>query len=189
MDLLLTFLGNAAAFFGVIGVLVLVHEFGHYLAARANGVKVEVFSIGLGPELCGCTDRTGTRWRLGAIPIGGYVKMFGQGGRGLPASAANPALQGMAFQQKRLGQRAVIVAAGPLANFLFAIAIFAVLLKLVEQPSAQPLHSGVAEVATLFGRAAMLTWDLALATVRTIGQVLTGARGVGELIGPLRAAE
>ena len=183
---MLAIIEDAIAFLGVIGVLVLVHEFGHYLAARANGVRVEVFSIGLGPELCGFTDGAGTRWRLGGVPIGGYVKMFGQGDRG---SEPGPTEHAGSFQHKRLGQRAAIVAAGPLANFVFAIAIFAVLLKLFGQPPAHPFDSGLGELVALFGRAAAMTWDLSLATVRTIGQFLIGAHGPGELIGPLRAAE
>jgi membrane-associated protease RseP (regulator of RpoE activity) len=185
---MLTIIENAAAFFGVIGVLVLVHEFGHYVAARANGVQVEVFSIGLGPELCGFTDRGGTHWRLGGVPIGGYVKMFGQGEPGT-GPGSNPAGQTGSFQHKRLGQQAVIVAAGPFANFLFAITIFAILLKLFGHPPAQPFASVLDEVAALFGRSAAMTWDLSLGTVRTIGQFLIGAHGPGELIGPLRAAE
>src|ERR687895_23634 len=64
-------------FLVVLTILVFVHELGHYLLARRNGVKVEVFSIGFGPELFGFTDRAGTRWKFSAIPFGGYVKMFG----------------------------------------------------------------------------------------------------------------
>src|SRR5215472_7308777 len=65
------------AFLVVLTVLVFVHELGHYLSARRNGVKVQIFSIGFGPELLGWTDRVGTRWKLSLVPIGGYVKMFG----------------------------------------------------------------------------------------------------------------
>ncbi len=71
-------------FLVLLTVLVFVHEMGHYLVARRCGVRIEVFSIGFGPEICGWNDRNGTRWRFSAIPIGGYVKMFGEqpGGSG-----------------------------------------------------------------------------------------------------------
>jgi membrane-associated protease RseP (regulator of RpoE activity) len=184
MSSTLTILGDAAVFLAVIAVLVLVHEFGHYVAARANGVRVEVFAIGLGPELFGVSDAAGTRWRLGAIPIGGYVRLFGRSETPLsPAEAAS------SFQHKRVGQRAAILAAGPLANFLFAFALLAVLLKLFGTPPAGPLHSGPGDLFALLGQAAALTWEVALATLRAIGQFLAGASGAGQLIGPLRAAE
>src|SRR6202795_1475630 len=107
----------------VLAVLVFVHEFGHYLIARRNGVRIEVFSIGFGPELFGWNDRAGTRWKFSAIPLGGYVKMFGDNDAGsvLPASDAGEmtaAERAVSFHHKRLGQRIAIVSGGPLANFL-----------------------------------------------------------------------
>ena len=112
----------------VLTVLVFVHELGHYLVARRCGVRVEVFSIGFGPELFGTTDRSGTRWKFSAIPLGGYVKMFGDADA---ASTPDHERQGtmstderaVAFPHKTVGQRAAIVVAGPLANFLFAIVV------------------------------------------------------------------
>ena len=81
MNNLLSFLQGGVLYVGVflivLTVLVFVHELGHYLIARRNGVKIEVFSIGFGPELFGWWDRAGTRWKFSAIPLGGYVKMFG----------------------------------------------------------------------------------------------------------------
>ena len=71
------FLWMAVGFLVVLTVLVFVHELGHYLIARRNGVRIEVFSIGFGPELFGWYDRAGTRWKFSAMPLGGYVKMFG----------------------------------------------------------------------------------------------------------------
>src|SRR5271154_7486946 len=71
------FLWMAVGFLVVLTVLVFVHELGHYLIARRNGVRIEVFSIGFGPELFGWNDRAGTRWKFSAVPLGGYVKMFG----------------------------------------------------------------------------------------------------------------
>src|ERR1700691_1871774 len=116
----------------VLTVLVFVHEFGHYWIARRNGVKIEVFSIGFGPEIFGWCDRAGTRWRISALPLGGYVKMFGDADAtsGLPLVGSGPrtaADREVSFHCKRLDQRAAIVAGGPLANFLFAIVVLSLL--------------------------------------------------------------
>lgn len=123
-------------------VLVFVHELGHYLVARRNGVRVEVFSIGFGPELFGWYDRAGTRWKVSAIPLGGYVKMFGDAdASSMPGAAVatmSEAERAVSFHHKRLGQRAAIVAAGPAANFLFAIVLLAGLFVLVGQPFTAP---------------------------------------------------
>jgi regulator of sigma E protease len=123
----------------ILTVLVFVHEFGHYLIARWNGVRVEVFSIGFGPEVFGWWDRAGTRWKFSTIPLGGYVKMFGDSdaSSGLPApglARLASAERDVSFHYKRLGQRAAIVAAGPAANFLFAIVVLAVLFTTYGQP-------------------------------------------------------
>lgn len=116
-------------FLVVLTVLVFVHEFGHYWSARRNGVKIQVFSIGFGPELFGYTDRAGTRWKVSVIPLGGYVKMFGDADAmstpGENLVRMSPAEQAVSFHHKRLSQRAEIVAAGPIANFLFSIIVFA----------------------------------------------------------------
>jgi regulator of sigma E protease len=144
---LLSFLEGGALYVGVflvvLTILVFVHELGHYLVARRNGVKVEVFSIGFGPELFGWWDRAGTRWKFSAIPLGGYVKMFGDADAtsGLPlagVSQLSPAEREMSFHNKRLGQRAAIVAAGPAANFLFAILVLALLFMTYGQPFTPP---------------------------------------------------
>jgi regulator of sigma E protease len=126
-------------FLVILTVLVFVHEFGHYLIARWNGVRVEVFSIGFGSELFGWWDRAGTRWKFSTIPLGGYVKMFGDAdaSSGLPAVGLAQLAQAerdVSFHYKRLGQRAAIVAAGPAANFLFAIVVLAVLFMAFGQP-------------------------------------------------------
>ncbi len=113
----------------VLTVLVFVHEWGHYWVARKNNVRVEVFSVGFGPELFGWDDASGTRWKISAIPLGGYVKMFGEGGDAddtdKPKLTAEE--KAVSFHFKTVGQRAAIVAAGPIVNFLFAIIAFAVL--------------------------------------------------------------
>jgi regulator of sigma E protease len=124
----------------VLSILIYVHEWGHYWVAKRNGVRVEVFSIGFGPEVFGWTNAAGTRWKISAIPLGGYVKMFGENtdddenGEPVEMSEAEKAVS---FHHKRLGQRAAIVFAGPAVNFLFAIAAFAILAMV--QGSATPL--------------------------------------------------
>jgi regulator of sigma E protease len=132
-------LGYILPFLFILTVLVFVHEFGHYFIARRNGVRVDVFSIGFGPELFGWHDRAGTRWKFSAIPLGGYVKMFGDNdaSSGLPVAGLarmTPAEREVSFHYKRLGQRAAIVAAGPAANFVFAIVVLAVLFMTFGQP-------------------------------------------------------
>ncbi|MEE1877512.1 RIP metalloprotease RseP [Altererythrobacter litoralis] len=108
----------------VLGPLVTVHELGHYLVGRWFGVKADAFSIGFGKELTGWTDRRGTRWKLAAIPLGGYVQFKGDMN---PASMPNPdaPIEFDTFQCKPLWQRALIVLAGPMTNLLLAVAIFA----------------------------------------------------------------
>jgi regulator of sigma E protease len=123
----------------VLTVLVFVHELGHYLIARRNGVRVDVFSIGFGRELFGWSDRAGTRWKFSLIPLGGYVKMFGDSDPSSGPSAVGLARlsqseREVSFHGKRLGQRAAIVAGGPLANFVFAIVVFAGLFMTYGQP-------------------------------------------------------
>ena len=138
-----SFFYSAIWFVVILTVLVFVHEFGHYLVARWNRVRVEVFSIGFGPELFGWWDRAGTRWKFSAIPLGGYVKMFGDSdaSSGLPTAGLArlaPAEREVSFHYKRLGQRAAIVSAGPIANFLFAIVVLALLFMTYGQPFTPP---------------------------------------------------
>jgi regulator of sigma E protease len=125
-------------FLVVLTVLVFVHELGHYLVARRNGVRVDVFSIGFGPEVFGWNDRAGTRWKFSAVPLGGYVKMFGDADPmstpGERLVAMTDAERAVSFHHKRLGQRAAVVAAGPIANFVFALVVLAGLFGTVGQP-------------------------------------------------------
>jgi len=113
----------------VLGPLVTLHELGHYLVGRWFGVKADAFSIGFGPELVGWTDRRGTRWKLSALPLGGYVQFAGDmNPAGQPSEEwlALPAHErAQTFQARTLWQKALIVAAGPVTNFLVAIAILA----------------------------------------------------------------
>ncbi len=133
------FLWTTFWFLIVLTVLVFVHEFGHYAIARWNGVRIDVFSIGFGPELFGWWDSAGTRWKFSTIPLGGYVKMFGDSdaSSGQPVPGLGRLAQterNVSFHYKRLGQRAAIVAAGPAANFAFAIVVLAVLFMTFGQP-------------------------------------------------------
>jgi regulator of sigma E protease len=119
----------AAAFLFVLSIVVFVHEMGHFLVARWCGVKVSAFSMGFGPEICAFTDRHGTRWRIAWIPLGGYVKfMDDENGASVPNREAmermTPQERSESFHSKPLWQRAAVVAAGPIANFLLAILIF-----------------------------------------------------------------
>jgi len=136
--LLLTIL----AFALVIGPLVFLHELGHYLAGRVFGVKAEVFSIGFGNELFGVTDKRGTRWKLGAFPLGGYVRFAGDMNAASQPDAdwlmLPPEERAQAFPAKPVWQRAIIVAAGPVMNFIVAIVIlagFAVLYGEIRTPT------------------------------------------------------
>ena len=138
------------AFLAVIGPLVFVHEMGHFLVARRCGVKVEVFSIGFGPELFGWFDKHGTRWRVAALPLGGYVKFLGDldGGASqtdskwveLPAEERE-----RSFPSKPLWQRAAIVGAGPLVNLLFACLLLAGLVYVRGEPVSPPVIGHVVE--------------------------------------------
>ncbi len=129
-------------FLFVLTVLIYVHEWGHYWVAKRNGVRVEVFSIGFGPEIFGWTNEAGTRWKIALIPLGGYVKMFGENAEDEDSDEPvemTPEEEAVSFHHKTLGQRAAIVFAGPAINYLFAIAIFAVLAMV--QGSAIPLSA------------------------------------------------
>jgi len=129
-------------FLALLTVLVFVHEYGHYIVARWCGVRVEVFSIGFGPELFGRTDSHGTRWKVSAIPLGGYVKMFGQGANlleGEAGKAMTEADRQVAFDFKSVWRRMAIVAAGPIANYLFAALIFATIFAVHGKDVAAPV--------------------------------------------------
>jgi regulator of sigma E protease len=116
------------AFAVVLGVLVFIHEMGHYLAARWRGVHAEAFSIGFGRPLVSWTDRRGTVWRISVLPLGGYVKLHGMANPAEITEQDRSAFQaGRTFFEKSVISRAIVVAAGPLANFALAIVLFALL--------------------------------------------------------------
>jgi regulator of sigma E protease len=134
------FIGYVIPFLFVLTIVVFFHELGHFLVARWAGVKVLTFSLGFGPELIGFNDRHGTRWKISAVPLGGYVKFFGD-----DTEASTPSAELLAtmtdeeragsFHHKKVGPRAAIVAAGPIANFLLAIVIFTCLFTFFGRPS------------------------------------------------------
>jgi len=133
-------IGYAVPFLFVLTIVVFFHELGHFLVARWTGVRVLTFSLGFGPELVGFNDRHGTRWKVSAVPLGGYVKFFGD-----DTEASTPSAETLArmtdeerrgsFHHKKVGPRAAIVAAGPIANFLLAIVIFTVMFTFFGKPS------------------------------------------------------
>ena len=144
-----------ASFLLVLSLLVFVHEWGHYIVARMCGVRVEVFSIGFGKELFGRTDKNGTRWKFSLIPLGGYVKMFGDAD---PASAGHAdsvkkdgekprkftaAERKVAFFSQSVAKRSAIVFAGPAINFLFAILILGVLYVSYGKPETPAIITAV----------------------------------------------
>ncbi len=148
--------GYIVPFILVLSLIVFIHEMGHYLAGRWCGIRVVAFSVGFGPEILGWTDSHGTRWKISAIPLGGYVKFFGD-----EDAASKPDFQGLenmtpeeretTFLGAKLWKRALAVAAGPAANFVLAFAIFTVLLsiygKAVSDPVVADLRPGSAAEA------------------------------------------
>jgi regulator of sigma E protease len=132
--------GYIIPFLFVLTIVVFFHELGHFLVARWAGVKVLTFSLGFGPELVGFNDRHGTRWKISAVPLGGYVKFFGD-----ESEASTPSSEALAnmteeervgsFHHKKVGPRAAIVAAGPIANFILAIVIFTGLFTFYGKPN------------------------------------------------------
>ena len=129
-------------FLVVLTVLVFIHELGHFAVARWCKVRVEVFSIGFGPELFGWTDRTGTRWKFSWLPLGGYVRMFGQDENAIEGGGARPltdAERAVSFKDKTVAQRMAIVVAGPAANYLFAFVIFTALYAVTGKPVIPPV--------------------------------------------------
>ena len=136
------------AFLFVITIVVFFHELGHFSMARACGIAVQAFSIGFGPELAGWTDRKGTRWKICLLPVGGYVKFAGD------ADAASrpdedelrkmePSRRASILHFKPLYQRALVVAAGPIANFILGIAIFSLVYMALGKVSEAPIVGDV----------------------------------------------
>lgn len=119
---------NVAVFVVIISIVVFVHEFGHYYVARLCGIRATDFSIGFGKKICGFKDKYGTEWKISMIPLGGYVKFLGDAdfASASKKDGAVPAhLKKYAFATQNLFKKSLVVVAGPMANFVFAILIFA----------------------------------------------------------------
>ncbi|WP_417463616.1 RIP metalloprotease RseP [Kordiimonas sp.] len=143
-----------AAFIGGFSILVFIHEWGHYAVARLFGVKVDTFSIGMGRELIGRTDKNGTRWKISILPLGGYVKFFGDA-----SAASNPgdipedmSLEDreVCYHFKPLWQRALIVFAGPAINLIAAALVFAAFFYSYGIGVSEPIIEAVAEESAAF---------------------------------------
>jgi regulator of sigma E protease len=142
------FTGNVIPALIVLTAVVFVHEMGHFLVARWCGIRVAAFSIGFGPELAGFTDRRGTRWKLSAIPLGGYVRFEGDDNA---ASIPDPeAMEATPLSERHglfhfapLWKRVAVVSAGPAANFILAIAVFAAVFSLIGRPHIMPVAETV----------------------------------------------
>lgn len=135
----MSFLWSLVSFLIVIGVLVSVHEYGHFWAARKCGIKIHRFSIGFGKVLWSKIDKQGTEFAISSIPLGGYVKMLDERNEAVPAN-----LKHQSFNSKNVAQRAFVIAAGPIANFLFAIFAYWVIYT-VGIPSVKPVIEEVTQ--------------------------------------------
>ena len=137
----------ALPFIIVISVVVFVHEYGHFWVARRCGIRVESFSIGFGKSIFGWTDKHGTRWQVAWLPLGGYVKMFGDAD---PASSPDEAVKHMTEEEKRISffhqsvsKRMAVVVAGPVTNYIFAIVVLAFLFVFEGQPFSPAIVSSL----------------------------------------------
>jgi regulator of sigma E protease len=152
----------ALPFIAVISVVVFVHEYGHYLVARMCGIKVVSFSIGFGPKLFGWTDKQGTVWQVSLLPLGGYVKMYGDADA---ASSPGEAVKTMTEEEKKISfyhqpvdKRIAVVSAGPVSNYAFAIIVLAALFMFQGQPFSPPTVGSLTE-NSVAGRAGLVQGD------------------------------
>jgi regulator of sigma E protease len=144
LDFLPETIRTPLSFIIVLGILVFVHELGHYLAARWAGIHAEIFSVGFGQAIWQRTDSHGTVWKICWLPLGGYVKMQGQERpEDVPDEERAKWDPTRTFHHKSLGKRAIVVAAGPVANFLLAIVLFAGLFFIAGKPTVEPVVGGV----------------------------------------------
>jgi regulator of sigma E protease len=138
----------APAFILVISIIVVIHEMGHYLVGRWCGIRIMAFSLGFGPELVGFTDRHGTRWKVSAVPLGGYVRFYGdEDASSRPdfetVEELPPEERAKTFLGAKLWKRAATVAAGPIANFLLSIFILTMIFMTVGRYVMDPVVTGV----------------------------------------------
>lgn len=156
MDSILAFPMAVLPFLVVLTIIVFVHEMGHYLVARWNGIAIQTFSLGFGPELIGFNDKRGTRWRIAAIPLGGFVRFVGDMNAASQPDEefiqrAGPELSSQLFVNKNVWQRIAVVVAGPAANVLFTLLILYALLlgygRYMAPPVVQAVTAGSPAVA------------------------------------------
>lgn len=155
MALLQIILQNFFSFIFIISIIVFIHEFGHFYVARLCGVKIEEFSLGFGKEIFGFHDKKGTRWKFCLMPLGGYVKMYGdKNAASMPDVAESEKMseteKKQSFIFKNVYQRIAIVAAGPIANFLMAIVIFTCLFQINGLNKVLPIVADVMENSAAF---------------------------------------
>lgn len=173
---------SGLVFLSMVTAIAFVHELGHFLAARALGVRVEAFAVGFGREVIGYTDSRGTRWKLGLLPLGGYVKMFAEDGRVHLADGAtrtptrNERTQ--SYAHKSVAARAVIVVAGPFANLLFAVLLLTLLALATGRAS------GLDAIAYGLDRAVLFAAD----NLAAIAGLLGGAATPADMLGPVGIA-
>ncbi len=152
----------ALPFIVVISIVVFVHEFGHYWVARRCGVKIETFSLGFGQEIFGWTDKRGTRWKVSWLPLGGYVKMFGDGSAASTPDASvhtmNDEEKRVAFYHQHVDKRMAVVVAGPASNYLFAIIVLTMLFMFQGQPYS-PADIGTVMEDGVAAKAGLLAGD------------------------------
>ncbi|WP_342641646.1 RIP metalloprotease RseP [Rhodoligotrophos ferricapiens] len=196
-----SFLSYLVPFLFVLTIVVFFHELGHFLTARACRVKVDSFAVGFGRSIASWIDRHGTEWRIGWLPLGGYVSFRGDSSVAstpdrsvMDAAAADPAEAAQLFHNKPLAQRAAVVAAGPIANFIIAILIFAATFMLVGRQVAPPIADTVQpdspaaaagmqpgdEIKTVDGRA--------IETFSDLQRIVSGSAGRQLNLGILRNA-
>jgi regulator of sigma E protease len=171
------------AFLAALGPLVFIHELGHYLVARLFGVGAESFSIGFGREVAGWTDKQGTRWKVGWLPLGGYVKFVGDMNPvSMPGDSEDlaPNERRRSFHLRPIWQRFLIVLAGPLANFLLAILIFAAFYTAYGKPET-PAVVGSVQAGSAADRAGLREGDRILSVAGTSTQYFQDIQGVTSL--------
>ncbi|MBL8637107.1 MAG: RIP metalloprotease RseP [Alphaproteobacteria bacterium] len=175
-------------FYGVVFMLVLsgvifIHEMGHFLMARVLGVRAEVFSVGFGREVFGWTDSKGTRWKFSWLPLGGYVRIFGESEP--YHTILTDEEKSVAFYTKSLWHRTLIVFAGPLANFVFAVLVVALLFMTIGKPQSLPEISGI-EVGSGADKAGLQNHDILL---RINGTEMKNYEQIKNTIAPLARQE